>query len=257
MFVSNKLGRIFAAMCALLLSMGTMWAQNITVKGRVTDSNGEPVVGAYVLVEGTRQGTSTDFDGAYSLTAPRNGALVFSCMGYRDLTVPVNGRSTIDVVLQEDAMLLEDAVVVGFGTQRRENLTGAVSAVNVSQALESRPIADVGRGLQGMTPGLTVRVGSTEVGSDPLFRIRGHVGSYLGGSSPLILLDNVEIPSINLVNPDDIESISVLKDAASASIYGAKAAFGVILITSKKGAKTETIKVNYSANFSFQATAAL
>ena len=147
MFVSNKLGRIFAAMCALLLSMGTMWAQNITVKGRVTDSNGEPVVGAYVLVEGTRQGTSTDFDGAYSLTAPRNGALVFSCMGYRDLTVPVNGRSTIDVVLQEDAMLLEDAVVVGFGTQRRENLTGAVSAVNVSQALESRPIADVGRGL--------------------------------------------------------------------------------------------------------------
>lgn len=252
MFVSNKLGRIFAAMCALLLSMGTMWAQNITVTGRVTDSNGEPVIGAYVLVEGTRQGTSTDFDGVYSLPAPRSGALVFSCMGYRDITVPVNGRSTINVVLEEDAMLLEDAVVVGFGTQRRENLTGAVASVNVSQALESRPIADVGRGLQGMTPGLTIRVGSTEVGSDPLFRIRGHVGSYLGGSSPLILLDNVEIPSINLVNPDDIESISVLKDAASASIYGAKAAFGVILITSKKGAKTETIKVNYSANFSFQ-----
>ena len=96
-------------------------------------------------------------------------------------------------------MLLEDAVVVGFGTQRKENLTGAVSAVNVSQALESRPIADVGRGLR-YDSGLTVRVGSTEVGSDPLFRIRGHVGSYLGGSSPLILLDNVEIPSINLVN---------------------------------------------------------
>ena len=149
MFVS-KLGAYLRRVC--IVPFSKMWAQNITVKGKVIDSNGEPVVGAYVLVEGTRQGTSTDIDGVYSLSAPRNGALVVSCMGYKDLTVPVNGRSTIDVILQEDAMLLEDAVVVGFGTQRRENLTGAVASVNVSQALESRPIADVGRGLQGMTP---------------------------------------------------------------------------------------------------------
>ncbi|MBQ2912336.1 MAG: SusC/RagA family TonB-linked outer membrane protein, partial [Bacteroidales bacterium] len=140
----------------------------------------------------------------------------------------------------------------GFGTQKKENLTGAVASVNVSKALESRPIADVGRGLQGMTPGLNVRVGSSEVGADALIRIRGQVGSYNGSSEPLILLDNVEIPSISMVNPDDIESISVLKDAASSAIYGAKAAFGVILITSKKGAKTETVNVTYSGNFSFQ-----
>lgn len=252
MFVSKKLGRIVAAMCALILSMGTMWAQNLNVSGRVTDQKGEPVVGAYVLVEGTRTGTTTDIDGAYKLTVPSKGVLLFNCMGYKDLLVPVNGRAVIDVVLEDDALMLQETVVVGFGTQKKENLTGAVASINTSQALESRPIADVGRGLQGATPGLNVRIGSTEVGSDPLFRIRGQVGSYKGGSSPLILLDNVEIPSINVVNPDDIESISVLKDAASASIYGAKGAFGVILIQTKKSAKPNEVKVTYSGNMSFQ-----
>ncbi len=240
------------AMCALILSMGTMWAQNLNVTGKVTDKKGEPIVGAYVLVDGTKTGTSTDINGVYSLSAPSKGVLLYTCMGYKDTKVPVNGRATIDVVLADDALMLEDVVVVGFGTQRKENLTGAVASVNTSQALESRPIPDVGRGLQGMTPGLNVRIGSAEVGSDPLFRIRGQVGSYRGGSSPLILLDNVEIPSINVINPDDIESISVLKDAASASIYGAKAAFGVILIQSKKGAKSNNVKVTYSGNFSVQ-----
>jgi len=110
----------------------------------------------------------------------------------------------------------------------------------------------VGRGLQGSTPGLNVVIPSGEVGSDPILKIRGQFGSMQGGSSPLILMDNVEIPSIQMINPDDIESISVLKDAASASIYGAKAAFGVILITTKKGAKTESVNVSYSGNLSFQ-----
>ena len=118
--------------------------------------------------------------------------------------------------------------------------------------LEARPIADVGRGLQGTTPGLSVVVPSGEVGSDPVMKIRGQLGSLQGGSAPLILMDNVEIPSIQMLNPDDIESISVLKDAASASIYGAKAAFGVILITTKKGAKTESVNVSYSGNYSIQ-----
>lgn len=252
MFVFKRTKSLFVAMCVMALAMGTIQAQNIKVTGKVADKKGEPIVGAYVLVDGTRTGASTDIMGVYEISAPSNGTLLFTCMGYKDTKVPVNGRAVIDVILADDALMLQDVVIVGYGSQRKENLTGAVASVNTQQALESRPIADVGRGLQGMTPGLNVRIGSSEVGSDPLFRIRGQVGSYQGGSSPLILLDNVEIPSINVLNPDDIESISVLKDAASASIYGAKAAFGVILISSKKGAKANTVKVTYSGNLSFQ-----
>ena len=258
MFVSKKLSKAlrFAAltMCALFLSLGNAFAQDITITGKVVDKSGEPIVGAYVIVQGTSTGASTDLDGAYSVKAPANGALEFSSLGYQTVTVPVNSRSVIDVTLEDDALMLQETVVVGYGTQKKENLTGAVASINTSKQLESRPIADVGRGLQGATPGLNVVIGSSEVGSDPVMRIRGQVGSYVQrGSSPLILLDNVEIPSISIVNPDDIESISILKDAASASIYGAKASFGVILITTKKGNKeAETVNVTYSGNMAFQ-----
>ena len=252
MFVSKKLGRFLAAVCALVLSAGSLLAQNIAVTGKVVDKNNEPIIGAYVVVAGTSNGTSTGIDGSYSINAPANGTLQFTCIGYKTLEVAIEGRRVVDALLAEDALMLENAVVVGFGTQKKANLTGAVAAIDASKALESRPIPDVGRGLQGMTPGLTVQVGSTEVGSDPIMRIRGQVGSAEGSAAPLILLDNVEIPSIQLINPDDIESISVLKDAASASIYGAKAAFGVILITSKKGSKTETVTATYSGNVAFQ-----
>jgi TonB-linked SusC/RagA family outer membrane protein len=146
---------------------------------------------------------------------------------------------------------MDDVVVVGYGTQRKGNLTGAVTNVNVG-TLASRPIADAGRGLQGVIPGLSVRIPSGEVGSDPLIRIRGFVGSIIGSSEPLILVDNVEIPSIQMINPNDIETITVLKDAASSSIYGAKAAFGVILITTKKGSKKEGVNLTYSSNLSVQ-----
>ena len=254
MFVSNKLGRfISAAMCALILSVGSLLAQNMTVTGKVVDQNNEPIIGAYVVVAGTTVGASTDIDGNYSISVPTNGTLQFTCIGYKTQEVAVAGRKVVDVILAEDALLLDNAVVVGFGTQKKANLTGAVASIDASKQLESRPIPDIGRGLQGATPGLNIRIGSTEVGSDAIVRIRGQVGSYNGSAEPLILLDNVEIPSLNYINPDDIESISVLKDAASASIYGAKAAFGVILINSKKGARDkETVKVNYSGNVSFQ-----
>ena len=257
MFVSKRLSKAlrFAAltMCALFLTVGNAFAQNITVTGKVTDKSGEPIVGAYVIVQGTSNGASTDLDGAYSLNAPANGVLEFSSLGYETVSVPVNSRSVVDVTLADDALMLQETVVVGYGTQKKENLTGAVASINTSKQLESRPIADIGRGLQGATPGLNVRVGDSEVGSDPVMKIRGQVGSSEGGSSPLILMDNVEIPSISLINPDDIESISILKDAASASIYGAKAAFGVILISTKKGNKeAERINVTYSGNVAFQ-----
>jgi len=236
--------------CVLLVSAYAS-AQNITITGNVSDNTG-PVVGVTVVVRGTVSIATTDLDGNYSITAPSTATLTFSSLGYKTVEVPVNGRTRLDVSMEEEAFILEDLVVVGFGTQKKVNLTGAVSSVNVQEALTSRPIADVGRALQGSTPGLTIQVGSGEVGSEAIMKIRGHVGSAAGSVSPLILLDNVEIPSIQLVNPDDIESISVLKDAASASIYGSKAAFGVILITTKKGAKTESVSVNYSGNVSFQ-----
>ena len=159
------------------------------------------------------------------------------------------------VVLKEDAEMLSEVVVVGYGAQKKTNLTGAVATVDVGKALDSRPIADVGRGLQGTTPGLTITIPTGEVGTDPNIRIRGAIASLEGNSKPLILMDNVEIPSISLVNPDDIESISVLKDAAASSIYGSKAAFGVILITTKKGAKTDKVTINYSGNVAFQTVA--
>ena len=255
MFIHKNLGRSLRFVMMTLVAVAfsvSAWAQNISVTGTVTDVNGEPIIGAYVLVQGTSNGTSTDVDGKYQINVASNGTLEFTLVGMKSEVVPVNGKAVINVTMQEDSEMLDDVVVIGFGTQKKENLTGAVASVNISKALESRPIADVGRGLQGMTPGLNVRVGSAEVGSDALIRIRGQVGSYNGSSEPLILLDNVEIPSISMVNPDDIESISVLKDAASSAIYGAKAAFGVILITSKKGAKTESVSVNYSGNFAFQ-----
>ena len=255
MFIHKNLGRAlrFAMMTLVAVAFSvSAWAQNISVTGTVTDVNGEPIIGAYVLVKGTSNGTSTDVDGKYQISVASNGTLVFTLVGMKDSEVPVNGKAVINVTMEEDSEMLDDVVVIGFGTQKKENLTGAVASVNVSKALESRPIADVGRGLQGMTPGLNVNSGSGEVGSESTIRIRGQVGSASGSAQPLILLDNVEIPSIQMVNPDDIESISVLKDAASSAIYGAKAAFGVILITSKKGAKTESVNVTYSGNVAFQ-----
>ena len=254
MFVSKKLGRfIYVAMCALILSAGSLLAQNMTVTGKVVDKNNEPIIGAYVVVMGTTVGTSTGVDGSYVINAPANGTLQFTCIGYKTQEVLIAGRNNIPVILAEDAELLENAVVVGYGTQKLANLTGSVATIDAGKALDSRPIADVGRGLQGMAPGLNVRITSSEVGAEPIMRIRGQFASMQGSAAPLILLDNVEIDSIQLLNPDDIESISVLKDAASASIYGAKAAFGVVLITSKKGAREkDQVHVTYSGNMAFQ-----
>lgn len=224
--------------------------QSQTITGVVVDATGEAVIGASVLEKGTTNGTITDIDGRFTLNVKQGATLVISYVGYQPQEV--KAARTMKVTMKEDSELLQEVVVVGYGSQKRENLTGAVATVDVEKTLSGRPIADVGRGLQGTTPGLSIVIPSGEVGSDPTITIRGQLGSIDGGSSPLILLDNVEIPSIQMVNPDDIESISVLKDAASASIYGAKAAFGVVLITTKKGAKQESVNVSYSGNFSWQ-----
>jgi TonB-linked SusC/RagA family outer membrane protein len=225
--------------------------QVATITGKVTGSDG-PVPGASVQVVGTSRFAVTDVDGNFSIVAEVGSVLRFTSLGYQTKEVTVTASTVMNVVLEDDSKSLDEVVVVGYGTQKKGNLTGAVASINTAETLESRPIADVGRAIQGSTPGLSITVPSGEVGSDPTIRIRGALSSIQGNSSPLILLDNVEIPSIQYVNPDDIESITILKDAASSSIYGAKAAFGVLLITTKTGGSKEKITINYSNNLSFQ-----
>ncbi len=233
------------------LNLPGVMMQQQAVRGIVVDAHGEPIVGATIVVVGkTSSGTITDLNGRFTLSVNAGTKLQISYVGYK--TVTLRASDNMQVKLEEDAGQLSEVVVVGYGTQKKANLTGAVASVDLDKSLSSRPIADVGRGLQGAVPGLNIRIPTGEIGSDPLIKIRGQIGSIKGSSNPLILLDNVEIPSIQMVNPDDIESISVLKDAASASIYGSKAAFGVVLITTKSGAKQDKFEVNYSNNFSWQ-----
>ncbi|SKB75954.1 SusC/RagA family TonB-linked outer membrane protein [Daejeonella lutea] len=226
-------------------------AQEKTVTGRVTDNSG-PLPGVSVKVKGTSTGTTTGTDGNYTIRVNQGAVLQFSFIGSTTQERTVGAENTINVTLGADTKALDEIVVVGYGTQRKGNLTGAISTIDVKKTLEGRPVADAGRALQGAAPGLSVVLPSGEVGSDPIIKIRGQIGSFSGGSSPLILLDNVEIPSIQLVNSADIESITILKDAAASSIYGAKAAFGVVLITTKKGTGSDKPQVTYSSNLSFQ-----
>lgn len=227
--------------------------QQRVITGKVTDKAGVPLPGVTVVVKGTVSGTITNADGDFSMVVQEKAqVLQFSFVGMKMLEVPIEGKNTFNVVMEDETIGVDEVVVVGFGTQRKLNVTGAVTAVDVNTTLAGRSLPDVGRGLQGVAPGLSVTLPDGEVGSDPRIKIRGAIGSLQGSSSPLVLLDNVEIPSIQVVNPEDIESISVLKDAASSSIYGSKAAFGVILITTKKGAKSEKVNVSYSGLLSWQ-----
>ena len=228
-------------------------AQQRTITGTVKSANGNIVIDrASVKVVGTDRGTVTDANGHFSITASTGEILEFTGIGFVSQQQKINSSSTYLISMTPSEKLEQEVVVVGYGTQRKTSLTGAVSTVDVKKTLAGRPIADVGRGLQGAASGLSVVIPSGEIGSDPIIKIRGQLGSLQGGSSPLILLDNVEIPSIQIVNPNDIASITVLKDAASASNYGSKASFGVILITTKKGAAGGKPQINYSNNFSWQ-----
>ena len=240
--------RLFVALLTsvLLFAIGTKeaMAQNITVRGTVSDDIG-PVVGA--VVQSGSSNAVTDLDGHYSIAAPKNGVIEFSCLGYKSLAVPVNSRSVIDVILETDSIMLEDAVAVGYGTQKKENLTGAVSVVKASD-LQNHASSDVTHMLQGSVPGLTVTSASGRPGQGASMNIRG-INSINGGS-PLVLIDGVE-GDLQYLNPADVESISVIKDAAAAAIYGAKGSAGVILVTTKSGqdSKDGRAKVHYSGRF--------
>lgn len=219
----------------------------VTIKGVVEDDLG-PIAGANVLEKGTTNGTITDMDGNFTLDVSSNAVLVISFIGYQNLEVPVKGKTNLTIKMKEDSQALEEVVVVGYGTQKKVNLSGSVSSVDFAEQAQSRPVTNVSNALAGMSAGVQVMQNSGQPGSDgSTIRIRG-VGT-LNNQDPLVLIDGVE-GSMDLVNPQDIESISVLKDAASSSIYGSRAANGVILINTKKG-KAGKISVSYSGRISY------
>ncbi|MDR0973522.1 MAG: TonB-dependent receptor [Prevotellaceae bacterium] len=224
--------------------------QTRTITGTVVDSKGEPLPGASIAEVGTTMGAVTDINGKFTLNVQPNAMLSISYIGFKTKTLAATPN--MRVVLEEDTEMLGEVVVVGYGSQKKVNLTGAVASVDVAKTIDSRPVADIGRALQGAVPGLVVSTSSGEIGGAPSIKIRGNVGSPNGTGTPLILVDNVEITDISLINPDDIESISVLKDAASASIYGARGAFGVLLITTKSKQQNDRLSVKYSTNFAWR-----
>jgi TonB-linked SusC/RagA family outer membrane protein len=248
--------RLCCCVCMVFLTAVGAFSQTKTIKGKIVDASNQPIIGATVQIKGTSTGTITDVNGSYSVNALSKDVLMFSYIGYTPLQQLVGNRSEINVTLTESAVQMQDVVVVGFGTQKKANLTGAVATVD-TKVLDSRPITDVARGLEGVTPGLTITSSTGALGTDATIKLRGSVGSLGNGAStngavsPLILVDNVEVPSLLMINPDDIASISVLKDAASAAIYGARAAWGVILITTKQGEKNQRTTVTYSGNMAW------
>ena len=242
-----RLTEILAASVVLLLSGFGLAAQNRTVSGRVLDAEGLPVLGAGVVLEGTATGTVTDVDGAFSLQVPaREVVLVVSSLGYTTESVPVSAnQATVNVTLQEDNIALEETVVVGYGTQKKVNLTGAITSVE-SKQLENRTAHNLTTMLQGSVPGLNITTSSGNPGSTGSLNIRGYTS--INGGDPLVLIDGVE-GSINRINPQDVASISVIKDASSAAVYGARAAYGVILVTTKNGSGDEGARVRYSGRW--------
>ena len=225
--------------------------QQGTCTGVVKDSSGETIIGASVIVKGTPNGTITGLDGDFMLTNVKNGDIIeVSFVGYITQDFVYDGRP-LNVTLKEDTQTLDEVVVVGYGTQKKANLTGAVAQVN-GEVLESRPISNIGQGLQGVIPNLNVDLNSGAPGQSATYNIRGT--ESLSGGSPLILVDGVQMDA-NLINPDDVESISVLKDAASSAIYGARAAYGVVLITTKKGKTGQKPQISFSVSGYWQSPA--
>ena len=228
--------------------------QSINVTGLVVDAAGEPVIGASVVEKGTTNGIVTDVDGKFTLSVKPGAILKISFVGYQPQEV--KATPTMKIVLKEDTELLDEVVVVGYGTQKKANLTGAVTTVDLNKTMSGRPQQDVTKALQGAVPGLSITTENGDINGSAAMRIRG-VGTLSNSekSNPLIVVDGVPMDDISFLNTQDIESISVLKDAASTSIYGTRAAFGVILINTKSAKPTEKVTINYSNNFAWdQAT---
>ena len=245
----------FAVFAMSLVSIAAM-AEPITIVGKVVDANGEPLIGASVAEAGTSNGTITDMDGAFMLNVEKNVTLHVSYVGYKDLEV--RAHKDMVVMLREDTQVLDEVVAIGYGTQKKANLTGAVTTVDVSKTLESKSESDVTKALQGAVPGLTITNATGDLDADPTVVIRG-IGtlSNSGTSTPLYVVDGVPMENLGYLNPNDIESISVLKDASSTAIYGTRAAFGVVLVTTKTAKTAEKVSVTYNNNFAWSRASAM
>lgn len=259
--MKKNLGKIRRGfILALVLSISSIFsnlaAQNTSITGSVVDANnGDPIIGASVAVEGTSTGTMTDIDGKFSLNVSKGAKLTISYIGYIEQTVVIGDQKTLHVQLKEDSKQLEEVVVVGFGTQKKVNLTGSVGVID-NKAFEDRPVQNAVQALQGRVAGLNISTkgigGTLNAGMNVNVRGTGTIaknadGSSVSSGSPLVLIDGIE-GDLAAINPQDIDNISVLKDAASAAIYGSRAPFGVILVTTKRG-KTGKAQVSYNNSF--------
>lgn len=250
--MKQKLTQCLSIVLVAMLMSVSAFAQSGTVKGKVVDSNGEPLMGAGVQVKGTTSGVVTDIDGNYSISVAGNQTLVFSFIGYTSQEVAVAGRSVVNCTLADDQNFLDDVVVVGYGTQSRKTLTTAIAKVDGDKLLDA-PVSTVGDALKGKVTGLHIVSNNNLPGEAPTFMIRG--GSSINRSNaPLCLVDGVE-RSFEDLNPNDIESIEVLKDAASAAIYGSRASNGVILVTTRKGNQFKGPQIVFDAQVGFTSPA--
>ncbi len=255
---------LFKTFLLMLLYIGVavkLQAQDVAIKGKVTDDKGETIPGVSVTVKGTQRGTITNVDGSYSVNAAPGATLVFSFLGYMSQEVPVNNRSTIEVTLKTDTKALEEVVVVGYGTQRRVETTGSIASVK-SDELTQLPVTNVAQGLQARVSGVQINQNTGAPGGNISVRIRG-TNSINGNSEPLYVIDGIQISNgggindvspLSTINPNDIESVEVLKDASASAIYGARAANGVILITTKRG-KAGVTRVSLDSYYGVQQAA--
>ena len=233
----------FAAMIALLcvpFAGSRAVAQTRSVAGTVVDASGNPVVGAAVVIEGTTKGTSTGLDGSFTLEGVKDDThLTVSYIGYKTLTTPSLGSQTsLTITLEEDTQMLDDVVVIGYGVQRKSDVTGSITSIK-EDALINRSVENIQQALQGKAAGVSVFSASAAPNSSPSIRIRGFSSNSAGATDPLYIVDGLKVSNIGYLDPSSVESMEILKDGASAAIYGAEAGNGVVLITTKKGRKGE------------------
>ena len=239
-----------AVLCILLFAFAIcISAQNLTLSGTVTDTKGEVVIGASILVEGTNNGSITDLDGNFTIpNVSPDATLTVSYIGYKTQQIKVAGKTTFKITLTEDTEVLEEVVVVGYGVQRKSDLTGAVASVKTSEALKSTPTGNVSDALQGRMAGVSVLSGSGDPSQDNTIRVRG-INSITAETGPLVVIDGFIGGSLQSLNPSDIASIEVLKDASATAVYGSRGANGVILVSTKNPEKDKlTVSLNAFAN---------
>lgn len=250
--LSKKVTHIASALLILLLGAPGLAAQNRAISGTVRDAEGQPVIGAAVVVAGQKSlGVMTDTDGKYAFSVPAGATIEVSCIGYVSQTAKVGSKSTYDFILAEDSQLLEETVVIGYGVQKKSDLTGSVASVK-STDLMNRSTTDAAAALQGKAAGVQILNNSGAPGSGAQIRVRGY-SSNSGSIGPLLIVDGLKVDNIQYLDPSMIANMEILKDAASAAIYGAEAGNGVVLITTKSGAaQNGTANISYSASFTNQ-----